>query len=316
MARATIALGSNLGDRLGRLRAGLAGIGRLGELRAVSALYETEPVGGPAQGSYLNAVALIDTELDPVDLLAALHAIEGDSARRRDVRWGPRTLDLDLLTFDDRRISLPDLEVPHPRAHERRFVLAPLLDVAPEVHLADGRSVRDAIGSTSAHGIRRWGGRWPDDDPGLGSEAHWWVAGQFALLAAWLVAVVATARLDSAAWVVAGAVVAGGGVALVSAAVASFGPRVPVSPQPRPGAELVDSGVYRLARHPMYGGVSLVTLGVAIAARSAAGIVGAVCVVVYLRLKSRREEQVLAIAVPAYAAYRESVRRRFIPWVW
>src|SRR5690606_3684707 len=97
--RATVALGSNLGDRLSQLRSGVERLGQVGRVVAVSALYETEPVGGPEQGPYLNAVVLVETELGPEALLAELHRIEGDFARTRQVHWGPRTLDLDLITF-------------------------------------------------------------------------------------------------------------------------------------------------------------------------------------------------------------------------
>jgi len=171
VTRATVALGSNLGDRLRQLRAGVEGLRRLGDVLAVSGLYETEPVGGPTQSRYLNAVVLIDTDLDPEELLDALLAIEGSSERTRDIRWGPRTLDLDLITFGNRRISLPHLEVPHPRAHERRFVLAPLLEVAPDVTLADGSTPVEAIGSTLSQAIHRWVGSWVDGFPRSGREA-------------------------------------------------------------------------------------------------------------------------------------------------
>ncbi len=129
--RAIVALGSNLGSRESHLR---FAIERLGEsVVAQSQVFETDPIGGPDdQGAYLNMVVALETELDPYALLRWLHRIEADAGRERIVHWGPRTLDLDLLFFDDVVITGGNLAVPHPRYAERRFVLAPLSEVAPE----------------------------------------------------------------------------------------------------------------------------------------------------------------------------------------
>ncbi|MCS7043030.1 MAG: 2-amino-4-hydroxy-6-hydroxymethyldihydropteridine diphosphokinase [Bryobacteraceae bacterium] len=131
MVEAWIGLGSNLGDRRARLRSALASLARLGRLRAVSPLYETEPVGLREQPPFLNAVACLETELGPRALLDALLAIEAGQGRVRGEKYGPRTLDLDLLFYGDAVIGEPGLEVPHPRLQERRFVLEPLAAVAP-----------------------------------------------------------------------------------------------------------------------------------------------------------------------------------------
>jgi 2-amino-4-hydroxy-6-hydroxymethyldihydropteridine diphosphokinase len=316
MARATIALGSNVGDRLFQLRDGVTGLARLGRVLAVSALYETDPVGGPEQGRYLNAVALMETDLAPAQLLAGLHHIEGDSARVREVRWGPRTLDLDLITFDDLHIELPDLRVPHPRAHERRFVLAPLREVAPEARLADGRTVDEALGSITAQGASRFEGDWVVEPPRLGREAKLWVGGQVAALTLWLIVTAATADPGSGAALLVGSVVAVAGVGLGAAAVRAFGRRISPFPNPQPHVGLVRHGVYRLVRHPMYGAIVLTTLGVAVAARSLWGGGAAVVIAALLGAKSRREERILGIVLPEYRQYTASVRRRLIPWVW
>lgn len=137
--RALIALGSNLGDREANLRAALAHLAADGRVRvvAVSRLVETDPVGGPPQGRYLNGAAIVETDLAPAALLAAMLDAERAAGRRRDpaghaVRWGPRTADLDLLLADDLVIDTPDLVVPHPRMAERRFVLAPAAEIAPD----------------------------------------------------------------------------------------------------------------------------------------------------------------------------------------
>lgn len=128
--RAIVALGSNLGDRVAYLR---HGVDSLGTIVASSQVFETDPVGGPDdQGPYLNMVVIVATDLDPFAFLRHLNAIEASADRIRVVRWGPRTLDLDILFYDDVRIESEDLTIPHPRFAERRFVLEPLSEVAPE----------------------------------------------------------------------------------------------------------------------------------------------------------------------------------------
>ena len=128
--RAIVALGSNLGDRVEYLR---FGIDHIGTVIAQSQVFETDPVGGPDnQGPYLNMVAMIATDLDPYALLRNLNKVEADADRVRVVRWGPRTLDLDIVFYDDVRIESEELTIPHPRFAERRFVLEPLAEIAPE----------------------------------------------------------------------------------------------------------------------------------------------------------------------------------------
>jgi 2-amino-4-hydroxy-6-hydroxymethyldihydropteridine diphosphokinase len=132
--RAFVALGSNLGDRRAHLRAAVAGLAEAGRVAGVSPVYETAPVGGPAgQGPYLNAVVELETGWEPRALLGLAHRLEDEAGRVRAERWGPRTLDVDLLLVGDATIDEPDLTVPHPRMWERRFVLAPLADLAPDV---------------------------------------------------------------------------------------------------------------------------------------------------------------------------------------
>ncbi len=129
LTTAYVALGSNLGDRREHLRFAVL---NLPGVRATSGVYETDPVGGPDdQGPYLNMVAEVETRWDPYKLLDACHRIERAANRERTVRWGPRTLDLDLLLYDDVHIQSDELTLPHPRMWERRFVLAPLSEIAP-----------------------------------------------------------------------------------------------------------------------------------------------------------------------------------------
>lgn len=139
---AYLGLGSNLGDRLGALQSALRGLARIDglEVRAVSAAYETSPVGPVPQGDFLNAVAEVRTGLDPPSLLLALLQVERDHGRQRRERWGPRSLDLDLLLWGQVRFEAPGLVVPHPHLTERRFVLEPLLELAPDlVHPVSGQ---------------------------------------------------------------------------------------------------------------------------------------------------------------------------------
>ncbi len=133
MSRAYLALGSNLGDRRAHLQGAIDALTAADAVRvvAVSRVYETAPVGGPPQDAFLNAVVMIETDLDPHALLALAQRIELDARRVRAERWGPRTLDVDVLLFDDLVLDDPDLVIPHPRMAERGFVLAPLRDVAP-----------------------------------------------------------------------------------------------------------------------------------------------------------------------------------------
>lgn len=129
--RAFLGLGSNIGDRERYLR---EAIDSLRDAVAVSPVYETEPVGGPGgQGAYLNVVVELDTDLSPRALLGVCHRLEAAAGRVRTVRWGPRTLDVDVLWIDGVALDEPDLVVPHPRMRERRFVMAPLRDLAPEL---------------------------------------------------------------------------------------------------------------------------------------------------------------------------------------
>ncbi|MDX1565233.1 MAG: 2-amino-4-hydroxy-6-hydroxymethyldihydropteridine diphosphokinase [Phycisphaeraceae bacterium] len=135
MPSAYIGIGSNLGDRREHLAAAREALADLPRtlLSGFSPVYETEPVGPGTQRPYLNAVASVQTGLDPQTLLEKLMEIEMDAGRRREQRWGPRTLDLDLLLYDDRVVKTDRLTLPHPRMHERWFVLKPLADLAEDL---------------------------------------------------------------------------------------------------------------------------------------------------------------------------------------
>lgn len=134
---ACIGLGANLGDRAVAIRTAFASLGALPGTRLVAAsdVIETDPVGPPGQGPYLNAAARLETALPPADLLDHMLRIEREAGRdrTREARWGPRTLDLDLILYEELVLKQPGLTIPHPRMHERRFVLEPLAQIAGEL---------------------------------------------------------------------------------------------------------------------------------------------------------------------------------------
>ncbi|GMA16288.1 2-amino-4-hydroxy-6-hydroxymethyldihydropteridine diphosphokinase [Deinococcus metallilatus] len=159
---AFIALGANLGEPLATLRRAREALGTLGTLTGVSSLYRTAPVGGPpGQPDYLNAAVRLQTALAPAELLAALHATEARAGRVRRERWEARTLDLDLILYGGRVQDTPGLTLPHPRAWERAFVLAPLADLDPELaHPVSGETVGAALNRVGLGGVTRVATDW------------------------------------------------------------------------------------------------------------------------------------------------------------
>ena len=155
MVRAAIGLGSNLGDRARHIADAVGSLARACTLVRVSSLYETAPVGGPKQGPYLNAVAVVETDLPVAELLALCLEIEREHGRERRERWGPRTLDLDILLYGDEIVAADDLTVPHPRMTQRRFVLEPLLEAWPDAALPDGRPLAGFTAAVSDEKVRK-----------------------------------------------------------------------------------------------------------------------------------------------------------------
>jgi len=161
--RAVLSVGSNLGDRLGTLQGCVQAIGGLPEtdVLAISPVYETAPVGGPAQSDYLNAVLIVGTGLAALDLLAGTQRIEADFGRIRvegAERFGPRTLDIDIISYDEEMSGDPVLTLPHPRAHQRAFVLAPWHDIDPAASLPGHGPVAALLAGLDRHGVRRQSG--------------------------------------------------------------------------------------------------------------------------------------------------------------
>jgi 2-amino-4-hydroxy-6-hydroxymethyldihydropteridine diphosphokinase len=155
-SRAYIGMGSNLGDSLQTLREAAGRLASLGTVAGASQVYESEPVGYRDQPAFTNAVVALDTTLEPLVLLDALLAIEGEFKRERVIRWGPRTLDLDLLSLGDLVMDTDRLTLPHPRAHEREFVLRPLSELAPALPLA-GSTVAELLAGQPSQGVRSTG---------------------------------------------------------------------------------------------------------------------------------------------------------------
>jgi 2-amino-4-hydroxy-6-hydroxymethyldihydropteridine diphosphokinase len=158
MPRAYIGLGSNLADPLGQLRNACAALARLpaSQLQQVSSFYQSDPLGPQDQPRYVNAVAALDTELQALQLLDQLQRIELEQGRERSgQRWGPRSLDLDILLFGEQIIEHPRLQVPHYHMHQRAFVLYPLAEIAAQLQLPDGRSLSGLLADCPFQGLEK-----------------------------------------------------------------------------------------------------------------------------------------------------------------
>lgn len=314
MSRAAITLGSNLGDRLGHLRMAVGRLGGLGTVIAVSSLYETAPMGGPDQGPYLNAVVVLETELDPNGLLEAAHQIENEAGRLRQQRWGPRTLDLDIVAISGQGgsqiVDSPTLTVPHPRAHERRFVVEPLVEVWPDAPLVTG-AARSAVASVSDQDVEQLGREWLTDPSPVVSGAL--VAAQMAGLVGFAILAIRTARPPSPGRLITATIATAGGAALALAGARSLGPALTPLPEPRRGGAAVTDGPYGVIRHPIYAGLLLAMAAIAWGASSLLAGLWAGVLAVFFHRKAGYEERRLRIVVPGYATYMRRVTGRFLP---
>lgn len=143
--KAVIALGANIGNPKESLDLAVALLREATEVQKLSAYYTTAPVGGPEQPEYLNAVCIVECELPALDLLSLLHGIEKSLGRERLVHWGPRTIDCDLIQYGGLLSQADELQLPHPRAHERRFVLQPWFEIEPDAVLLTHGPIRELL---------------------------------------------------------------------------------------------------------------------------------------------------------------------------
>ena len=352
MTRAAIALGSNLGDRLAHLRFAADALAELGELVSVSSLYETAPIGGPEQEAFYNAVVVLETNLEPRPLLDQLHRIEAEAGRVREVRWGPRRLDLDLILYGKQRAEGGGMVVPHPRYRERRFVLEPLIESWPDAQTPEGIAVSGLLPGVIDQMVTSLGGWWPEPTEGqsrlelgldvprdhadsrskdpvpddrqerevaatFAARGGWWVIGQAGV---GLLVVIAVFAFDGTieagqwlSWLGAGLVVAG--AILATLGLLHLGVSLTPYPEPLEVGNLVHGGVYRHVRHPVYGGLALGMVGLALYQLSWIGLIAAVGGVFFFWLKAGLEERRLLAKYPGYDDYRARTRARLIPWI-
>lgn len=154
MTQVALSIGSNLGDRMLHLQNATTQLAdQVGKVLAVASVYETEPVGGPEQSEYLNTAVVLETELTPLELLAVVNQIELAQGRTRDIHWGPRTIDIDIIDVVGFQNSTEQLTVPHPRAAQRAFVLVPLNEIAPDWQLGGTANVGSLLAAVSGQQI-------------------------------------------------------------------------------------------------------------------------------------------------------------------
>ncbi len=238
------------------------------------------------------------------------------AGRERDARWGPRTLDLDIVAIDGPPVTSEGLVVPHPRASRREFVLRPLTEVWAEAEVGTGVTASEALPGVDGQGVDLLAREWVE---GLSSLPGRLFVGAQVL---WFLAVGVALAIDGSLPEsdVSGTRLVGAGMAVLGmilglASMRRLGPGMTAVPEPREGGFFVDEGLYRHVRHPIYGGVVLSLLGASLFFDSVIGSVLSLGLLGFFYLKSGYEERRLRIAYPEYRAYQQSVRRRMIPFL-
>lgn len=317
MTSYAIALGSNVGDRRKHLVDAHRDLGEQFDVVAVSPIYETEPVGGPDQDPFLNAVIVVETDRGAHDVLAVCHQIEERHGRERKVKWGPRTLDLDVIATDGPAVSTERLTVPHPRAVDREFVLRPLAAVWADAPVGGGGlTARAALASVDGQEVDELVRDWVP--PVSRMRGNVLVVAQFALLIVTAMAFAYDGTLpegEISFLRAIGATVAFLGLIFAFIASRRLGGAMTPSPLPLPDADLVISGPYRFVRHPIYGGLTMFMLGTALFLDSAVGFFAALLLLPFFLVKAGFEERRLRMHHAGYRAYMAVVTRRLIPFV-
>ena len=280
---------------------------------------------------------MIDTALGPRELLDELHRIEAEAGRVREVRWGPRRLDLDLILFGTRRAEEGGMVVPHPRFAQRRFVMAPLVEAWPDARTPEGRKVADYLADTADQEVVSLGPWWPENDPApdpadvdalattasnqatatFAGRGGWWVVAQAGIGAAVIASVLLFDNtIGAGPWVVwVGVALLLAGLAQTTLGLLHLGVSLTPYPEPLELGDLVYGGVYRYVRHPVYGGITLDMLALALYQHSWIGLVAAAGGGVFFWLKAGFEERRLLAKYPEYRDYRARTRARIIPWI-
>jgi 2-amino-4-hydroxy-6-hydroxymethyldihydropteridine diphosphokinase len=310
VTRYAVSIGSNLGDRVGTLRSAIQALSAFVTNLEISPLYESAPVGGPDQGPFLNAAVGFDSDLSPLDLLHKLQAIENDHGRVRQEHWGPRTLDLDIIVSGADPVNEPpELVIPHPRARERFFVVAPMMSIWPEAELSPGLCFDDVYAGVSDQDVDLVARTWVD---GFGSRGRLLVGAQILLFLVIGLLLVVTGTVPDGAGptVIAGSVLALAGLILMWFSVKALGRNLVAVPEPIVGGSLVETGPYQRMRHPIYAAIFMIFAGVSVVFRSWPA--GAVTIILYLLFswKSHYEEGLLRIAYPEYWGYMKRVKYR------
>jgi 2-amino-4-hydroxy-6-hydroxymethyldihydropteridine diphosphokinase len=310
MALATVGLGSNVGASSAALVLAIAAIGELGTIIRESSVYRTAPQGGPEQREYLNQVVLVETEFPAREFLAELQRIEDAAGRTRSVRWEARTLDLDLIMYDQLISDHPTLQLPHPRAVHRRFVLEPLIEIDASATFPDGIRAVDALLEVMNQPVERVQ---PEQPTKLGVG---WVLGQVVIFL--MISYVTknpvfpfgSDLVHRMGWFLLGT-----SALIVVLSILNLSSSATPFPKPLPGAQLIDTGIYGVVRHPIYGALVTGSLGLSLARGSMMGLLLSGVLFGFFIMKAQHEESMLLVTYSQYEDYMQRVPKRFLPFL-